>query len=103
MTYSYKFNEAAQIEYEGALEWYLERGQKAAEGFVNSIDAALLKICTYPLRYRNTYKHFYEIGLKKYPFILIYSIEEPDNVIIVWKIFHHKRNPKRKYSGLQKK
>ena len=103
MTYSYKFNEAAQIEYEEALDWYLERSQKAAEGFVNSIDAALYKICTHPFRYKNTYKHFHEIGLNKYPFILIYSIEEPDNIIAVWKVFHYKKNPKKKYSGLQKK
>jgi plasmid stabilization system protein ParE len=100
MSYQYQFHDVAQDDYETSLQWYLEKSKKAALGFVNAVDIALIKISNYPLRYRNTYKHFYEIGLNKYPFVIIYSIEENENKIIIWRVFHQKRNPKKKYSML---
>lgn len=96
MSYSYEFHEVAQNEYEASLQWYLERSEKAASGFIHAVDVALDKICTHPFRYRNTYKQFYEIGVNKYPFIVIYSIEQ-DNRIIVWRVFHNKRQPGKKF------
>ncbi len=74
MSYHYQFHEIAQDHYEGSVKWYLEKSEKIALGFVNAVDIALFKISNYPLRYRNTYKGFYEIGLNKYPFLIIYSI-----------------------------
>ncbi|MEO6894108.1 MAG: type II toxin-antitoxin system RelE/ParE family toxin [Ginsengibacter sp.] len=101
MSYPYQFHDIAQDEYETSVQWYLEKSEKAALGFVNAVDVALIKIGIYPLRYRNTYKHFYEIGLNKYPFVIIYSIEGEENkVIIIWRVFHYKRDPRKKYSGL---
>lgn len=98
MKYNYQFHEVAQHEYETSLKWYLEKSEKVAVGFINAIDVALIKICSYPFRYRNTYKNFYEIGLRKYPFIIIYSIEKSQSQIIIWRVFHTKRNPKGEYS-----
>lgn len=40
------------------------------------MDDAISIICTDPLHFRITYKQFREIALKKYPFYIIYSIEE---------------------------
>lgn len=99
MSYRCEFHDVAQNEYEASLQWYLERSEKAARGFVQAVDLALNKICTYPFRYRNTYKQFYEIGVNKYPFIIIYSVEEYDTVI-VWRVFHNKREPGKKFDIL---
>lgn len=102
MKYKYSLYAGAQKDYEESLNWYLERSEQAAIGFINAVDFALKQICNYPDRYRNTYKHYYEIGLKKYPFVIIYSIEKDNKLIIVWKIFHYKKNPRKKFSGLKK-
>lgn len=102
MSYKHQFHELGQKDYEETLLWYLEQSEKAALGFVDAVDEAIYKICNYPVRYRNTYKHFYEIGLRKYPFVVIYSIEEDINSVVIWKIFHYRRNPKKKYLGLKK-
>ena len=97
MSYRYLFHEAAQKDYEDALLWYLERSEKAASNFVIAVDITLQKICDYPTRWRNEYKYFYELGVKKYPYTIIYSIEANNQLVIISSIYHHKRNPKKRY------
>jgi plasmid stabilization system protein ParE len=97
MSYQYLLHEMAQVDYEAALQWYLERSEKAALNFISALDNTLQKICDHPTRWRNEYKHFYELGVKKYPYTVIYSIEADRQLIIVSSIYHHKRNPKKRY------
>ena len=52
-------------DYEEALQWYMERSEQAAANFVTVVDNALQLICDYPARWRNEYKHYYELGVKK--------------------------------------
>jgi len=102
MSFVYILHEKAQQQYEKSIKWYLKRSLNAAEGFIEAFDLALKQACLHPTRWRNTHKHYYELGLKKYPFVIIYSIEAEINTIAVWKIYHRKRDPKKKYSGLKK-
>lgn len=101
MNYNYILHEYAQHDYEESLKWYLEKSSGAAEKFVAEIDAALQLICNNPGRWRNKYKNFHEISLKKYPFTIIYTIEEKKLLVVVSSIYHHKRNPKAKYRKIQ--
>jgi len=102
MSFTYRVHEEAQKEYEKAIKWYLKRSLNAAEGFIDAVDVALKQACLYPTRWRNRYKHYYELGLKKYPYVIIFSIDSEQKVISVWKFYHNKRNPKKKYRGLNK-
>ncbi len=97
MTYSYVLHEMAQDDFESALQWYLERSRQAATGFVAEVEAALIMICKEPTMWRNTYKHYYELGLKKYPFMLIYFIEPARKLVVVTAVHHNKKNPLNKY------
>ena len=103
MNFIYILDEKAQQEYEKAIKWYLKRSLNAAEGFIEAVDFALKQACSHPTRWRNIYKHYYELGLKKYPFVIIYSIEAEINTIAVWRFYHKKRDPKKKYTRLRKK
>ena len=67
MSFTYRIHEEAQKEYEKAIKWYLKRSLNAAEGFIRAVDFALKQACIHPTRWRNTYKHYYELGLKKIP------------------------------------
>jgi plasmid stabilization system protein ParE len=98
MSFHYIFLEKAQVDYETLLKWYVIRSQQAAENFVTAVEDALQLICKDPTRYRKTYKQFHEINLKNYPFSIVYAIEEQQKAIVVTSIYHHKRNPRRKYS-----
>jgi plasmid stabilization system protein ParE len=95
--YNYILHEHAQEDYETSLKWYAERSEQAAKNFITAVDDALQLICAHPARWRNTYKNYHELGLKKYPFTIIYSIETNKQLIVVFSIYHHKRNPKKKY------
>lgn len=83
MSYIYKLHVEAQKEYELSVVWYSDRSLTTAIGFVNAVESALKLICDNPRLWRNEYKHFYEYNLKKYPFTIIYFIEESNHSIIV--------------------
>lgn len=97
MSYSYVLTPAAQIDYEESLLWYLERSETAALNFVAAIDNTINLICEHPKRWRNTYKNFRELSLKKYPFAIIYIIEEDTKMVVITAIYHHKRIPNKRY------
>ena len=98
MSYLYQLHVHAQEDYETSVIWYMERSTKAAENFIAAIDNALALICNNPTRWHNKYKNYYELGLKKYPFRIIYTIDEVNELIIVTSIYHQKRNPRKKYN-----
>lgn len=97
MRYTYILHKHAQKDYEQSLEWYLTKSLDAAERFVKAVDNAFELICDNPNRWRNKYKNFHEITLKKFPFTIIYTIEEDRSLIVISSIYHHKRSPKGKY------
>ena len=97
MSYQYVLQEIAQYDYEEALKWYMERSEQAAENFITAVDNALQVICDHPDRWRNEYKHYYELGVKKYPYSIIYFIESEKQRVVISSVYHHKRNPKKKY------
>lgn len=82
-------------EYEKSVEWYGQRSTRAAENFIVAVKEKLEIIKNHPTRNKKKYKNYYEASLKKYPFTIVYIIEESTIVIIA--IYHHKRNPKKKY------
>lgn len=97
MSYSYNISPIAANEYEEAFIWYEERSVVAADAFIIAVQNAIEAACSDPLRYRNTYKNLRELTLKKYPFNLIYHIDNNKELITVISIYHHKRDPKNKY------
>lgn len=101
MSCYYILHEQAQQDYETSLHWYMERNLQAAENFIIDISNTLQLICDNPTRWRNTYKHYYELGLKQYPYTIVYTIEKDKNLIVITAIYHHKRNPKQKYRMLK--
>ncbi len=95
----YRFNlrKRAAKEYLEAIIWYKERSLQAAENFVKAVNEAFSNIELRPEYYRNSYKQFHEITLKKYPYTIVYFIDKEQNSIVITTIFHHKRDPKKKF------
>lgn len=103
MGYQHYFEPRALKEYVAAIKWYKKRSDKAAANFVKEMDDAISIICTDPFRFRISYKLFREISLKKYPFYIIYSIEETKKQVLIFSVFHHKRNPVIKFRKRNRK
>ena len=97
MTYTYIFEAGAQMEYEEAVIWYIEKSDVAGRNFELELNGKLLEICQNPTLYRNTKKKFREALLKKYPFSIVYFIDQENRTIVITSVFHTSRNPKRKF------
>ena len=97
MKYTHVFEPAAIGEYVAALEWYNERSETAAKNFIKEIKEKIKDVCSDPLRYPNTYKHFREKSLKKYPFCIVYFVDEIKHMVVIMSVYHHKRNPHKKF------
>ena len=97
MNYSIKYQERAIKEYESAATWYLEHSKAAAINFEIAIQEKIDLLRLAPGSYKKTYKHFHEVSLKKYPFSIVYFIDEPKHLVIISSVFHHKRNPRLKF------
>lgn len=97
MAYSYLFDPVAAKEYEDAFNWYNKKSYQAADNFLIRLQEAITAICTDPYRYRNGYKNLRELSLKKYPYQVIYYIDDFHYTIVIVSVFHQKLNPKKKY------
>jgi plasmid stabilization system protein ParE len=97
MSYTYLFNPRAAEEYEKAFEWYQQRSEVAADNLVIEVEETIRVICQDPYRYRKIYKNLHEVSLKKYPYYLIYLVDVEQKAVSIISLFHHKRNPRKKY------
>ena len=86
-----EFHEAASLEYEATLEWYLERSELAAAKFADELNRAIAKIIEGPQRWpvgkRGTRKFF----LSRFPFVIVYR-ELPARIQVL-AIAHGHRRP----------
>ena len=92
------FNPVAAAEYENAYEWYREKSEIAADNLIIEVEETIRAICKDPYRYRNSYKNLHEVSLRRYPYYVIYFIDDDKKSIIIISLYHHKRNPRNKYS-----
>jgi len=97
MRYHVAYRKRAAEEYLSSLFWYKRKSPFAAEQFVKRIDETLSRLTHDPKRFRNTYKNFYEVRVKKFPYSIVYFIDEEEQKVIITSIFHQKRNPRKKF------
>lgn len=96
MNYKCEYDPLARSEFKNALAWYLEKSELAANNFINEVEETIKIICASPLRYL-VVKKFRETSLKKFPYSIVYSVNGIAKTILSVSIYHHKRNPRKKY------
>ncbi len=99
MSFQHIFAPSAFQEFEDAVYWYKSKSIRTAENFAAAIFSKIDMICKDPFRYRSTYKKFRETSTKRFPFFIIYFIDKEKNLVVISSIYHHRRNPKRKYKS----
>ena len=98
MKYKIAFRKRASREYIDSLLWYKERSMYAAKDFVKAIDDTLERVASNPARFRNTYSKFHEAMVKKFPFGIVYFIDEAEKQVVIVSIFHFRRSPRKKFN-----
>ena len=97
MSYLYKLKREASIEFVDAFVWYEEQQQGLGESFIVVVESKLTQICNNPFQYKISNKKFHEAVTDKFPFLIIYFVDEKNKLVIVTAIFHTSRNPKNKF------
>ncbi len=97
MSFTVNYQERAIREYETAMEWYRLRSEVAALNFEIAVKEKIDLLRESPGVFKKSYKQFHEVSLKKYPFSIVYIIDEKENRVVISSIFHHKRNPLLKF------
>jgi plasmid stabilization system protein ParE len=97
MSYSYILKHEATIEFVEAFVWYEEQQEGLGELFNVTIESKLRKICNNPLHYKISHKKFHEALVDRFPFLIVYFVDEKNKIIVVTAIFHTSRNPKKKF------
>ena len=95
--YKYVFYKGALKDYREAVIWYNEHNEEVADRFIEAVENRIAIICSDPYRYRNMYQNFYEISVQSFPYTIVYLIKKKAGIVIISSLYHHKRNPKKKY------
>lgn len=88
------YTERALEDLETGLGWYTNISIALGEEFLDAIEAKVNYIQDNPKSYQVAYKHFRAAFLQKFPFSLVYSIE--DKSIIIHAVFDNRQEPSKR-------
>ena len=94
MTYSLVIKAEANLEIVDAYLYYEEQQKGLGERFLKQLDKYFSKILEAPKHYAIKRQPFREAFIRKFPFLVIYEIEE--TIIVVYSVFNTSKNPARK-------
>lgn len=95
MKYTINFHKQASEDFQESKDWYAEISEKLAERFESSVHSAIGIIAEAPSQFKKNSKNYHLYSLKKFPFLIVYKVY--GETILIYAIYHHKRNPKKKY------
>lgn len=78
-----------------AFDWYREQSDFAAMHLLERIDYAIQTVQRNPQLFQIQKRDFRQVILTPFPYVLIYKARKND--VLIFKIFHTSRNPKKKF------
>jgi len=78
--------------------WYEDKQTNLGGRFANVIFNSINEIQRHPNPFPNKYKFIREMYVRKFPYVIIYSIEE--DIIFILRVFACKQDQKKKYKSL---
>lgn len=96
-----RFLPEADAELAEARLWYGLQREGLDVSLMQRIDETLQRISNAPSRFPVVYRHLRSAIVKQFPFAVFYEVTE--NEILVFAVFHSRRNPKQLTSRLQRR
>ncbi len=94
------FSSTAKSDLERSYYWYEERSAGLGVRFLDVIDHGLQLIRINPEGFFKKNNDFREFFLTRFSFVIIYQFDRKNQKVFVLRIFHTKRNPKKRYEEL---
>ncbi len=98
--YQLIYTDRALEDLERGKKWYNTKQPGLGKKFVDYVFDYADDLKKYPHTFSSKYKNTREIYIKKYPYILIYSVEE--QIIFILRVFPCKTEPGKKYKSIHK-
>jgi toxin ParE1/3/4 len=96
MNFHIEILQTATDDLQESYDWYEERRTGLGEEFINEVDEYLDLVSKNPYRSPVQFSEKYRFALlKRFPFRIVYNIEEDENLVNVTAVFHTSRNPER--------
>lgn len=97
MPYKIVFRERADKELLESVAWYKEKSIFVSENFKFQVDLLISRIEKQPDFFRISYRNYREAKTSRFPYSVVYFVNEKEQEIVITSIFHQKRNPKKKF------
>lgn len=91
MAYSFIIRPEALNDMDDILEWYNRGSKRTSTRFLNEFYRHIELICQSPRLCRKSFFHFRKLPLRIFPYYIVYSINEAENRVVVFAIWHKKR------------
>lgn len=88
-----EFKEEAQNDITSGFLWYEDKLEGLGEQFLQELDNTFEHLRKRPKAFQTTHKEFRRVPLKRFPYVIIYTID--DKTIVIYRVFHTGQNPKR--------
>lgn len=93
MAFRIKIEPEARVDIQSAIDWYNEQKKSLGKRFFKETQTALKVLSQNPF-YQKRYENVYCFPLKKFPYLVHFTINEENRVVIIRAIFHTSLNPK---------
>lgn len=80
-----------------AYHWYETQKHGLGEEFITELDSYFIKLQSHPEYFGKIRKNFRQAALKRFPYVIVFEIMKKE--VVVFAVFHTKRNPRLKYKG----
>lgn len=94
MKYQLVLTNRSLADIEKAKDWYDKQQKGLGNKFADATFKSIESVQSNPLGYEIKHRFTREKLVNKFPYLIIYSIEE--NVIFILRVFNCKQNPKKK-------
>jgi toxin ParE1/3/4 len=93
MLYQLLITPAALLDVEDAIAYYSSKEESLGEKFASVVDAGLQQIARFPQAYGYRYKNIRGKFLQRFPYLILFQIDEINRTIQVVRIFNTYHNP----------
>jgi len=91
--YSVRFTQTARSELIDAQDWYEGEARGLGRRFRQAMDDVAERMSANPLQFPVVYKNVRRAVLRRFPYSLLYIIEDDTDTVLVIACFHASRDP----------
>ena len=94
MAFVIKIEPDARTDIQEGIEWYNKQKQGLGKQFLDEVKKYFNQLAKNP-NYEVRYKNVHCLPMKRFPFVIHFTIDRPAKTIVVRAVFHTSLNPKK--------